>query len=380
MAPWDHAISAVRESCKDVDKDHLYPAALERLEYLQDCVLNDHEGWVKSVASCGAPDDLGSVEMHVVDFADSSEVTQWIQYGWSAVFWSKREPNGRPKGRRSVGDHGMRGVVGKLVAESESDSEGSTLPDNERDDFEAMLAKQQAFFQEKRREEALRQKDPLSVGRWVTLHSMQTVSMNGCIGDIVERENPVGRVGVRVQGHGSNGKLIKTANLQPFADDEVVKIVRIGARGEQAESRGVRTWYWPQRVLSQLPSESSRVSELLGVPLRISKIEPIKCMQDRADFDNQWATYLMKDPLTGFAPDRWQSFVGPVVVWRPSWEPFSADDSGLLHDFISRLLDRYPDVDVERDITPEAFQSSKCRMLEVEKLNPHIEQSEDVNI
>ena len=82
------------------------------------------------------------------------------------------------------------------------------------------------------------------------------------------------------------------------------------------------------------------ISRMIGIQLCVAKVDPLnEVLTDRADFDNQFATYLLIDPTSGFAPARWQSFVGPVVVWRASREPFSADDAFLVHDFLSALLD-----------------------------------------
>ena len=91
----------------------------------------------------------------------------------------------------------------------------------------------------------------------------------------------------------------------------------------------------------------------------------------------------MIDAATGFAPGRWQSHVGPVVVWRATFQPFSSDDFWLVQDFLTNLLDKYADsaVQLSRDVTPEAFQKSKRRSLSYERLNQEdVQQSEDVNI
>jgi hypothetical protein len=168
------------------------------------------------------------------------------------------------------------------------------------------------------------------------------------------------------------GKLIKTSNLEPFPDEEIVKIARFGANGERSDATsGVRTWFWPRRILREFPMEMSPVSQLIGIPLCAAKVEPLIVFTDRADFDNQWATYLMIDPASGFAPDKWQAFVGPVVVWRPSWEPFSEDDAFLIYDFLCTLLEKYSCgcVRWRRDITPTVFQQSKARSLNFEGLN-----------
>ena len=50
------------------------------------------------------------------------------------------------------------------------------------------------------------------------------------------------------------------------------------------------------------------------------------------------SSYMMIDPCTGFAPDRWQSYVGPVIVWCPD-SAVSSDDMCAFNDFLSDLLE-----------------------------------------
>ena len=58
---------------------------------------------------------------------------------------------------------------------------------------------------------------------------------------------------------------------------------------------------------------------------------------------------MMIDSNSGFAPPKWQSNIGSVVVWRQNGLPISADDMCLLNDFLSRLLDLYPELEGEVD-------------------------------
>eukprot|EP00930_Biecheleria_cincta_P058224 TRINITY_DN44082_c0_g1_i1.p1 TRINITY_DN44082_c0_g1~~TRINITY_DN44082_c0_g1_i1.p1 ORF type:complete len:383 (+),score=49.87 TRINITY_DN44082_c0_g1_i1:39-1187(+) len=380
-APWDGAVRAVRNACASIDRSKLCDLGRERLGYLERFVLRDHECWVKNCAECGAPDDLGPWEMHVVDFHSAAEVVEWIRLGWSAGFWCERDARGR-----AGGSH-----VPREFDDSDSDSAhaelfgapGAELQGKREVDFQKILARQQQFFDEEKEQEAQRSKDPLGIGRWVTLHGMQTASMNGCVGEIIAKESTAGRMGVRVQGRGDSGKLIKTINLNPFSDADVVKIARIGAQGEKAggdNPGGIRTWHWPRSVLGSLESETSPVSQLIGLPLQVAKVQAHEQLQGRADFDNQWATFLMIEPKSGLAPDKWQSYVGPVVVWRPCFQPFSSDDMCLVYNYFSKLLDRYPGVRPSRDITRESFESSKRQDIEMARLNPHMEQYDDLNI
>lgn len=65
--------------------------------------------------------------------------------------------------------------------------------------------------------------------------------------------------------------------------------------------------------------------EVLPVPGLIN-IPLVLCRKgtesaDRADLDNQIATYLNLDPDSGFAPPTWQSHVGTVLVARKDRKP-----------------------------------------------------------
>jgi hypothetical protein len=251
---------------------------------------------------------------------------------------------------------------------------------------EIAMANQRAFIKKRREEERLRLNDPFAAGRWVTFRGLQQKkALNGRIGMIIQGINEDGRIGVRLWGAArGEDKLLKTQNLEAFPDEEIVKIARYGADGERSgANRGVRTWFWPRRVLQKLRMELSPVSQMIGIPLCVAKVESVEAFSDRGDFDNQRMTYLMIDPLSGFAPDHWQAFVGPAVVWRASLQPLSSDDASLFHDFLVRIIDKYSNdkVNPMRDITPAAFRRSKARALNYEKLNPEdVHQSEDVNI
>ncbi len=148
------------------------------------------------------------------------------------------------------------------------------LPDDAR--IDAILAAKRACEKKERENERRRRNDPLVVGRWVTLCGLKTDTLNKRIGMVIQDVNEAGRVGVLLWGAGrGEGKLIKTINLESFPDDEIVKIARFGANGERSDvTSGVRTWFWPRRVLRELPMEVSPVSQLIGVPLCAAKVEP----------------------------------------------------------------------------------------------------------
>ncbi|KAH8752794.1 hypothetical protein F5883DRAFT_506445 [Diaporthe sp. PMI_573] len=61
------------------------------------------------------------------------------------------------------------------------------------------------------------------------------------------------------------------------------------------------------------------VPRLIEVPLVFHRVGTQSA--NRADLDNQIATYLNIDPETGFAPPEWQSYVGTVLVARKDEKP-----------------------------------------------------------
>jgi hypothetical protein len=59
--------------------------------------------------------------------------------------------------------------------------------------------------------------------------------------------------------------------------------------------------------------------------------------------DNQAATWLRVDSLTGFAPPAWQNKVGNVIVLREDLKDFNYYEWLFCHDFIAHALDMWPE-------------------------------------
>jgi len=99
--------------------------------------------------------------------------------------------------------------------------------------------------------------------------------------------------------------------------------------------------------------------DLCGIPLVIEKVNPVKPLSDRWEFDNQWTTYMMIEPRSGFAPFEWQAFNGPVLVYRPGGLDFGVNDMVAVNEFTDQLLDLYPSdsaVDPMSWLNPSFFQ------------------------
>lgn len=224
--------------------------------------------------------------------------------------------------------------------------------------------------------------NPLGRHRWVRLQSLQATDLNGRFAEIVVPPNENDRFGVRVQGEIAK-KLIRRCNLQPIPDEETVQVCRLASKGEECFVGGyIQDTRWPLAVLQAMPYQVSRLTSLLAFPLCVTRVEPRTQLHDRADLDNQWATYMMIEPVSGFAPPDWQSHVGPVVVWRPDGA-VSSDDMALLNDFLSGLLEGpYGEgtVDPDKDLTPDAWAKRKKKILKCRRDDKQIQQYTDLHI
>ena len=249
-------------------------------------------------------------------------------------------------------------------------------------DLEGFMATQQQQQDESRRQVQAEARDPFGRHRWVRLQNLQTTALNGKYAEVLVLANQDTRLGVRVQEAAAR-KLIKQVNLMAIADEETVRVCRIAAKGEESFVGGyIQDTRWPFAILESMPWTVSPISARLGFPLRVTRVNARSKLSHRGDFDNQWATYMLIDERSGFAPDEWQAFVGPVVVWRPDGD-VSSDDMCLLNDFLSSLLDGpYNDgtLNPDRDLTPAAWAHHRRRVLQNAQLNPHTEQYEDLHI
>lgn len=168
--------------------------------------------------------------------------------------------------------------------------------------------------------------------------------LNGVAGHVTS----TGRVPVRILSTGV------TVGIRP-EKLEVMKMkgVRLAASGERVRS------YAPVDVdpVVYAAGQPSPVAHMFGVPLMISRVAPVRALVSQADHDNQHTTWFMIEPKSGFAPPRWQTYVGPTVLFLADGRDLTPDDVSFLNSVFSSVLDDYGDGDVvpERDFTPAAF-------------------------
>lgn len=243
---------------------------------------------------------------------------------------------------------------------------------------------------EAKREAEETAKDPFGRHRWVKLRDLKSnTELNDKYAEIIRKlddnaKNVDGRFAVRVDGYKKDKTIIsvKRTNLEAIPDDETVKVCRLASLGEEGCHLTVR---WPLAILqsSRYPSTLSPISARLGFPLRITKVKPYSKLKKQSDFDNHWVTYMMVELHNGFAPPNWQSYVGPVVVWRDgTCASVSTDDMCLLNDYLSNLMDQYSygDVCPDRDITPERWEQEKADILTDREETETLVNYNDINI
>lgn len=247
-------------------------------------------------------------------------------------------------------------------------------------DIEAMLAAQTERRERNRAQAEEEAQDPLGRHKWVVLDGLKAAELNDKMAEIVVPANENDRFGVRVRGEEAV-KLIKRCNLVTFSEQDTIKVCRLSAKGEKTFIGGyIQDTRWPRTVLESMPFEVSRVSELLGFPLRITRVQARSKLSDGSHYDNQWATWMAIDPESGFAPHQWQSGVGPCVIWRPDGD-VSSCDMCLFNDFLSDLLDKYErGVEPSRDITPGVWARKKEALLGLREGDPNMEPYRDINI
>ena len=93
--------------------------------------------------------------------------------------------------------------------------------------------------------------------------------------------------GVRIQGKRGK-KFVRASSFIPVPNEETVRVCRMSAKGEKGFYGGfTQDTRWPLSVLDTMPYEVSPVSELLGIPLRVTRVQPRSELVDRVDYDNQ---------------------------------------------------------------------------------------------
>lgn len=90
--------------------------------------------------------------------------------------------------------------------------------------------------------------------------------------------------------------------------------------------------------------EVTPVLKKVGVPLLVYKHpRPADQVYEQAQLDNQKTTYLMIEPASGFAPERWQKNIGTVTVIRADHKPLTKEEIEVLWMYCDHLLELFGD-------------------------------------
>lgn len=206
-------------------------------------------------------------------------------------------------------------------------------------------------------------------GRWVRIVNLTSdvgKGLNGKVGQVLN-ETPTnnkneGRYPILIDGQ-KKAKLIKQENFENIQLDEMVQTCRIASKGESSVGFFIDTLLFPKdhSMFHQCnPNGNSRVMMHCGLNLMVQRVKPYIPLNERVDYDNQWATFLMINPNDGFAPMDWQSYVGPVLVYRPGGLDCNVDDMTVVNDYLNELLDVFADEgqkETRKWINKEFFQS-----------------------
>ena len=118
--------------------------------------------------------------------------------------------------------------------------------------------------------------------------------------------------------------------------DKMVKVVKIHAKlGGGGRYSGVQI----TREDPIFKTKPVPISQKFGFPLLVYR--PMDKSEREPLTDNQHATWLMIDPITGFAPAEWQSHVGNVLVARADGEALETNTLAAITDYISDILDAF---------------------------------------
>ena len=79
------------------------------------------------------------------------------------------------------------------------------------------------------------------------------------------------------------------------------------------------------------------ISLRIGYPLVMARLH--HNLPPGIETDNQHATWLHIDPVSGFAPPAWQAGIGTVHVARPDGSPLTVETLAGITDYVSDILD-----------------------------------------
>ncbi|MCJ1465049.1 hypothetical protein MMC07_003665 [Pseudocyphellaria aurata] len=136
---------------------------------------------------------------------------------------------------------------------------------------------------------------------------------------------------------GNGGATYGNPSYNPRKEDEPIQCVTI---------YGGDSSYEPIYLPSSHPIFQNAplpISLRIGYPLVIQRL--VENTPRGQATDNQHATWLMIDPVSGFAPMAWQGGIGSVYVARPDRNPLTPAVLAAITDYVSLILDSFGELD-----------------------------------
>ncbi|KAJ3526579.1 hypothetical protein NMY22_g10109 [Coprinellus aureogranulatus] len=135
-------------------------------------------------------------------------------------------------------------------------------------------------------------------------------------------------------------------NHKPDCIPDVVKGIVIPCDGDlRAEGRSIfESVDVPRSHPIHREGETAPLPKRVGIPLIVYKQpRPPRERYQRERLDNQKTTYLMIDPVTGFAPAQWQQDIGTVTVIRADHKPLTLPEIETIWMYQDWILDLFGD-------------------------------------
>ena len=189
---------------------------------------------------------------------------------------------------------------------------------------------------------------------------------------------------------------------KPKCNKHLIKAVQVCCLGDpEGEPKGIGAWKEVLLDTKQHPAfahlphnkagiknmgqevSSAPIFEKLGFPIMIWRHEPRNWLQRPpsidTSLDNQKATFLMIDPVSGLAPDEWQQAVGTVTVFRPDGKTdLNVLEFETVWMYADHLIDRFgEDPEVAHSCINRSYFDRWCQNYKreaIENLNPQFKE------
>ena len=149
----------------------------------------------------------------------------------------------------------------------------------------------------------------------------------------------------------------RPASAQALPEKIPAVIIRCNADADFNKGK----YFWQNTTISPADLKKGFVAPMWAQKLKL----PIVVIRHRpagkpaeVRFDNKPATWMMIEPISGFASQDWQSAVGTVTIARQDGKFFDVITCGILHEFNSLILDAFADsqADGHALMNPKSFE------------------------